>query len=118
MEAADKGLQGGASLYADHHLDAGEGNPVDHAQGNLLQEPQSQPVDPHTALAAQGLQAEGQQSAALLPVRLQRQVSAGEAGELQLEVGLRAPAHQQRAGVVLQLWWDVGKGVQVLGGVM
>lgn len=106
MEAADKGLQGGASLYVDNHLDAGEGDPVDHARGNLLQEPQSQPVAPHTALAAQGLQAEGQQSAALLPVRLQQQVSAGERGSCSW------------AGVVLQLRWDVGKGVQVLGGVM
>lgn len=118
MEAADKGLQGGASLYADHHLDAGEGNPVDHAQWNLLQEPQSQPIDPHTAFAAQGLQAEGQGSATLLPVGLQRQVFAGEAREPKLEVGVRAPPHQQRVGVMLQLRWDVGKGVWVLRGVV
>lgn len=114
MEAADKALQRGASFYADHHLDAGEGDPVDWAQRKLLQEPQSQPVDPHTAPAAQGLQAEGQQSAALLPVGLQGQVSAGEAGELQLEVGVRGPPHQQRAGTMLQLWWDLGKGGWVL----
>ena len=71
MEAADKGLQGGASLDADHHLDAREGHSVDGTQGHLLQEPQRQPVDPHAALAAQGLQAEGQPGAALLQVGLQ-----------------------------------------------
>lgn len=118
MEAADKGLQGGASFNVHHHLDAREGDPVDGAQGNLLQEPQRQPIDPHAALAAQRLQAEGQQGAALLQVWLQRQVPAGEVRELQPEVGVWAPAHQQRAGVMLQPLWDIGKGGQARRGVV
>lgn len=80
MEAADKGLQGGASFYLDHHLDAREGDPVGGTQGDLFQEPQHQPVDPHTAPATQGLEAEGPQSTAHLPVGLQGQVLARGGG--------------------------------------
>lgn len=118
MEAADKGLQGGAPLYTDHHLDAREDDSVDGAQGDLFQEPQRQPVDPHAAPATQGLEAEGQQSTALLPVGLQGQVSAGQAGEMQLEVGVQAPPHQKRAGVMLQPLWDSGEDSRALGGVV
>lgn len=118
MEAADKGLQGGASLHMDHHLDACEGDSVDAAQGNLFQETQRQPVDPHATPATQGLEAEGQQSTALLPVGLQGQVSAGQAREMQLEMGVQAPPHQKRAGVMLQPLWDRGEDSGPLGGMV
>jgi hypothetical protein len=55
MEETEKGLKGGAFFYVDHQLDIREGDPVDRAQGDLLEVPQWQPVDPHTALATQDL---------------------------------------------------------------
>lgn len=71
MEVADEGLKGGSPLSADYHLDAREGDSVDNAKGDLLQVPQWKPIDPHTALAGQHLEAEGQQSTAFLQVGLQ-----------------------------------------------
>lgn len=114
MEIADKGLKGGAPLFADEHLDAREGDSVDGVQGNLLQVPQRQPVDPHTALAGQHLEAEGQQVAAFLQVGLQAQMVAGQLWQLQLEVGVLPSPNQQPAGVVLQLQRNFGKGDRAL----
>lgn len=118
METADKVLQGGASFYVDHHLHTGEGDPVDRAQADLFQEPQGQPVDPNAAPATQSLEAEGQHIAAHLPVGLQGQVLAREAGELQLEVGFWAAPYQQWADVMLHLKWDGGENGWVLCGMV
>lgn len=93
----------------DHHLDARDGDPVDSAQGDPFQESQCQPVDPHAVPATQGLEAEGQQGAALLPVGLQGQMLAREVGQLRREVGIWTPAHKQRGEVLVQPRWDSGE---------
>lgn len=118
MEVAEKGLKGGTPLLADQHLDAREGDSVDGAQGNLLQVPQGQPVDPHTALAGQHLEAEDQQTAAFLQVGLQGQMVARQLWQLQLEVGVLPSPDQQPADIVLQLRRDLGKSDLALCGVV